>query len=674
MNRYVLEVLDGDQAGTVVELGAERLVLGRRPDAGLVLRDEKCSGHHAEVVLEDGRHVLRDLGSTNGTTLDSRRVTEVVLSAGDVFSVGRVRIVFRSAEAPASAGGDAGAEDGELAGMALGRVDMDRLRSSGRRRGSLLWTVLFVLVVAVGGWYAWQGNFAGEQAQGPPRLRPMSIPGNRLSTAAADFEADGGWNLQGLDFAAPFDLATSRARAHSGTSALVAAGFPAEDGVEARNFAFATLAEPIPVSSGQPIEVVAHVRTVGNGRALVRVAFEMGDAEADGGIARLRTGSAPIVSQEAYQEVRFAVRAPRGAVRASLELFAYVPTQDDEVYVDDVALLASGDAVAVEGVAGGASLNGAGASVRLDEVELPTILGVQPMVGDDPMLGILAKHGLLVPSDAGLSLQFEALPEGEGFRLSWTGGPVRGLAVELPPESADCRVRGESGSFLAVDPDFESAGVRQILCGTDANRAVLVPSGASSVRGELRSSGWVLELSGATSFDVEVAFTEETVQARDRARQARYAAEEGRAAEALSLVDGLVRELPHDAGALRDALAVKAEVLAAQEREVEKLLRDAAEAEFFDARVGYQRIASEVQALTARYGADNLIRRDEIEAAAARMEAGIAVLDVREGRERAEMLTVLADAFEQVGNGELAKFVRNYVERLPKPDPESGDR
>ena len=28
--------------------------------------------------------------------------------------------------------------------------------------------------------------------------------------------------------------------------------------------------------------------------------------------------------------------------------------------------------------------------------------------------GILAKHGLLVPSDAGLSLQFEALPEGEG--------------------------------------------------------------------------------------------------------------------------------------------------------------------------------------------------------------------------------------------------------------------
>ena len=57
-------------------------------------------------------------------------------------------------------------------------------------------------------------------------------------------------------------------------------------------------------------------------------------------------------------------------------------------------------------------------------------------------------------------------------------------------------------------------------------------------------------------------------------------------------------------------------MLAAQEREVEKLLRDAADAEFFDARVGYQRIASEVQALTARYGADNLIRRDEIEAAA----------------------------------------------------------
>jgi hypothetical protein len=670
MNRYVLEILDGDQAGTVVELGAERLVLGRRPDAGLVVRDEKCSGHHAEVVLEDGRHVLRDLDSTNGTTMDGRRVTEVVLSAGDVFSAGRVRIVYRAAEARSGAAD--GADDGDLAGMALGRVDMDRLRSSGRRRGSLVFTALFVAVVGAGGWYALQGEFGGEQIQGPSQLRPMAIPGNRLASAAADFEADGGWNLQGLDFAAPFDLATGRARAHSGTSALVAAGFPAEDGVEARNFAFATLAEPIPVSSGQPIEVVAHVRTVGDGRALVRVAFEMGDDEGDA--SKLRTGSGPVVSTDDYQEVRFAVRAPRGAVRASLELFAWVPTPDDEVYVDDVALLASGAGVAVEGVAGGATLNGAGASVRLDEVELPTILGVQPMVGDDPMLGVLARHGLLVPSDAGLSLEVEALPEGEGFRLSWTGGPVRGLAVELPPESADCRTRAESGPFVAQDPNFEASSVRQVLCGTDANRAVLVPSGAQSVRGVLRPSSWVLEFPGSTSFDVEVAFTDETVQARDRARQARFAADEGRAAEALALVDGLVRELPHDAGALRDALAVKAEVLAAQEREVERLLRDAAEAEFFDARVGYQRIASEVQALTARYGADNLIRRDEIEAAAARMDAGIAVLDVREGRERAEMLAVLADAFEQVGNGELAKFVRNYVERLPKPEPESGDK
>ncbi len=671
MNRYVLEVLDGDQAGTVVELGAERLVLGRRPDAGLVVRDEKCSGHHAEVVLEDGRHVLRDLGSTNGTSMDNRRVTEVVLSAGDVFSLGRVRIVYRSAEAAVRA---AGAEDGDLAGMALGRVDMDRLRSSGRRRGSLVWTALFVAVVGAGGWYALQGQFGGEQSQGPSQLRPMVIPGNKLASAAADFEADGGWNLQGLDFAAPFDLATGRARAHSGTSALVAAGFPAEDGVEARNFAFATLAEPIQVSSGQPLEVVAHVRTAGAGRALVRVAFEMGEDESGAGPAKIRTGSAPVVSTDGYQEVRFAVRAPRGAVRATLELFAWVPTPEDEVYVDDVAVLAAGNGVAVEGVAGGATLNGAGASVRLDEVELPTILGVQPMIGDDPMLGVLARHGLLVPSDAGLSLAVETLPEGEGFRLSWTGGPVRGLAVELPPESADCRIRAGSGPFEPRDPDFEASPVRQILCGTDANRAVLIPSGAQSVRGILRPSSWTLEFAGATSLDVEVAFTDETVQARDRARQARFAADEGRAAEALALVDSLVQELPHDAGALRDAMAVKAEVLANQEREVERLLRDAAEAEFFDARVGYQRIASEVQALTARYGADNLIRRDEIEAAAARMDAGIAVLDVREGRERAEMLAVLADAFEQVGNGELAKFVRNYVERLPKPEPESGDK
>jgi hypothetical protein len=51
------------------------------------------------------------------------------------------------------------------------------------------------------------------------------------------------------------------------------------------------------------------------------------------------------------------------------------------------------------------------------------------------------------------------------------------------------------------------------------------------------------------------------------------------------------------------------------------------------------------------------------------MAAGLAALDAREGLERKELLVVLAAAFEQVGNNELAKFVRDYVaRRLPQED------
>ena len=95
MAQYVLEILDGDRAGEVLPVPDGALRIGRKPSNDLVLADEKTSGVHAEVVLEGDRHVLRDLGSTNGTFLDGKRVTEVVLTTGDVVTVGRLRVKFR---------------------------------------------------------------------------------------------------------------------------------------------------------------------------------------------------------------------------------------------------------------------------------------------------------------------------------------------------------------------------------------------------------------------------------------------------------------------------------------------------------------------------------------------------------------------------------------------------
>ena len=65
------------------EDGAERsvpieevpFVIGREHDCDLVLDDARVSRHHAQIeVLDDGRVILRDLGSSNGTFVGEERI------------------------------------------------------------------------------------------------------------------------------------------------------------------------------------------------------------------------------------------------------------------------------------------------------------------------------------------------------------------------------------------------------------------------------------------------------------------------------------------------------------------------------------------------------------------------------------------------------------------------
>ncbi|MFJ3926760.1 FHA domain-containing protein [Streptomyces sp. NPDC090022] len=73
------------------QLGAETLRIGRDPGNGLRLTHETVSRMHAELSLRDGLWVLRDLGSTNGTTVNGRRVTgATVVRDGDQVGFGRV--------------------------------------------------------------------------------------------------------------------------------------------------------------------------------------------------------------------------------------------------------------------------------------------------------------------------------------------------------------------------------------------------------------------------------------------------------------------------------------------------------------------------------------------------------------------------------------------------------
>ncbi|WP_270888695.1 FhaA domain-containing protein [Pedococcus sp. 5OH_020] len=74
-------------------------VLGRDDSADIILDDPGISRRHSEVrVTNDGPHLvasIRDLGSTNGTFVNSERVTSQRLSDGDRITVGRTSVIYR---------------------------------------------------------------------------------------------------------------------------------------------------------------------------------------------------------------------------------------------------------------------------------------------------------------------------------------------------------------------------------------------------------------------------------------------------------------------------------------------------------------------------------------------------------------------------------------------------
>jgi hypothetical protein len=75
-------------------------VLGRDDAADIVLDDPGISRRHSEIrVTNDGPHLvasIRDLGSTNGTFVNSERVSSQRLSDGDRITVGRTSVIYRA--------------------------------------------------------------------------------------------------------------------------------------------------------------------------------------------------------------------------------------------------------------------------------------------------------------------------------------------------------------------------------------------------------------------------------------------------------------------------------------------------------------------------------------------------------------------------------------------------
>ena len=81
-------------AGKAHVITSRSVVIGRSRECDVRLSDVNASRRHAQVIQEGATYLVLDLGSTNGTELNGRRVTREKLKDGDRITIGATDVVF----------------------------------------------------------------------------------------------------------------------------------------------------------------------------------------------------------------------------------------------------------------------------------------------------------------------------------------------------------------------------------------------------------------------------------------------------------------------------------------------------------------------------------------------------------------------------------------------------
>ena len=71
-----------------VEIDQFPFTIGRQPGNGLVLRDNRASRRHAQIIHENGSYFIEDLNSRHGTWVNGERVARRPLHNSDRIEFG----------------------------------------------------------------------------------------------------------------------------------------------------------------------------------------------------------------------------------------------------------------------------------------------------------------------------------------------------------------------------------------------------------------------------------------------------------------------------------------------------------------------------------------------------------------------------------------------------------
>ena len=84
-----MTILNGERAGERFGLGGSGIRIGREPaECEIVLTNPKISRFHAELVELEGRLILIDRNSSNGTYVNDQKIDKKILEDGDIIYFG----------------------------------------------------------------------------------------------------------------------------------------------------------------------------------------------------------------------------------------------------------------------------------------------------------------------------------------------------------------------------------------------------------------------------------------------------------------------------------------------------------------------------------------------------------------------------------------------------------
>lgn len=86
-----------------MELAAGAVTIGRAADNDIQLNDKVISAHHAKIITFYNASHIEDLGSTNGTFVNGKKVKKHVLQPGDVLNIGDYQLMVNVDTAATSA-------------------------------------------------------------------------------------------------------------------------------------------------------------------------------------------------------------------------------------------------------------------------------------------------------------------------------------------------------------------------------------------------------------------------------------------------------------------------------------------------------------------------------------------------------------------------------------------